>query len=170
MATYHTVQFDVDTGGMAQVRHHIPYCGPDCACLPPPNQVTGGIYSCDPAPVIKPEHVPVILPQQFTHHYQHPERLPSNQKVYLNQLPKRACGQLSYLEDQFVEGWGVCFQEGWHWTSIYFVIVVLLVIGSLVFGITWSATTGDIQSGFSVASYWMTLSTVLLGYIAVRSL
>lgn len=71
--------------------------------------------------------------------------------------------------DQFEFGWGVYFEEGWHWKSIYFVVVVLLASGSCVFGITWSITRGDIQGGFAVSSVWVTLGGLLLGYAAVRS-
>lgn len=53
--------------------------------------------------------------------------------------------------------------------AIYLIIVLLLVSGSLVFGVTWSVTKGDVQGGFAISSLWMTIGSLLLGYIAVRS-
>ena len=45
--------------------------------------------------------------------------------------------------------------------------VVALVIFSFVFSVVWSAVKGDLQGGFAVAAYPLSLGTMIFGYIAV---
>lgn len=66
-------------------------------------------------------------------------------------------------------GWGIHFEEGWHWKTIYLIVMVFLVVSSVVFGIAWSATRSDIQGGFAISSVWINLAAILLGYLAVKS-
>jgi hypothetical protein len=49
--------------------------------------------------------------------------------------------------------------------TVNFVVVVLVASSSLIFGIVWSVTKGDIQSAFAISSFWLTLGSLLLGYI-----
>jgi hypothetical protein len=51
---------------------------------------------------------------------------------------------------------------------IYF-LVVILTLFSLVFGIVWSIMKGDIQGAFAISSFCVTLGSLLLGYIVVRT-
>jgi len=159
----------VDSSEFAEVHHHTHVCASDCVCLPPIDRI-GTEYACRPAPEIKPDFVPVIGARYLTHHFMHPECVRPTQRFIYSQLPKRVSGELLASNDQFQLGWGVCFQEGWHWTSIYFIVVTLFVSGSLAFGIAWSVTKGDIQGGFAISSVWVSLGSILIGYIAVRSL
>ncbi|KAM7218610.1 hypothetical protein V8F06_005929, partial [Rhypophila decipiens] len=162
-------RFMVDASSFAEVHQHTQFCDTtDCVCLPPVEKI-GTEYACRPAPQTKPQYLPAIGPRYLTHHFNHPECVRPTQRFIYNQLPKRACGQLSASNDQIEFGWGVYFEEGWHWKSIYLVIVLLLASGSLVFGVTWSLTKGDVQGGFAISSVWMTIGSLLLGYIAVRS-
>ncbi|KAI1642382.1 uncharacterized protein F4817DRAFT_353065 [Daldinia loculata] len=158
----------VDSSEFAEVHRHAHVCTSDCVCLPPVDKI-GTEYNCRPAPEVKPKYVPPIGPRYLSHHFSHPDCIRPTQKFIYNQLPKRTCGQLQAPEDRVEFGWGVYFEEGWHWRSIYFVIVVLIASGSGVFGVTWSITKGDIQGGFAVSSLWVTLGSLFLGYIAVRS-
>ena len=105
----------------------------------------------------------------LTHYFWSPECLDPQQTTIYHQLPKRTCGQLSTVRNASALGWGVHFEEGWHWRSIYFVVVVLAVTASLTFGITWTLLRGDLQGAFAVASTWTALGSLLLGYVAVRS-
>ncbi|KAI0122409.1 hypothetical protein F4814DRAFT_408647 [Daldinia grandis] len=161
-------RFMVDSSEFAEVHQHAHVCTLDCVCVPPVDRI-GTEYNCRPAPEVKPKYVPPIGPRYLSHHFGHPDCIRPTQKFIYNQLPKRTCGQLQAPEDRVEFGWGVHFEEGWHWRSIYFVIVVLIASGSGVFGVTWSITKGDIQGGFAISSLWVTLGTLFLGYIAVRS-
>ena len=83
-------------------------------------------------------------------------------------MPKRI-GHLRASNEQEEIGWGIHFQEGWHWRSVYLVVVVLVVLFGGVFGIVWSITKGDIQGAFAISSFSVTLGSLLLGYIVLRS-
>ena len=126
-------------------------------------------YRCGPAPEMPPKQVPVFGDNYLTHYFKSPLCLSKEQTTIFSQLPKRTCGYLTASHEESALGWGVYFEEGWHWRSIYFIIVVLIVIGSLVFGISWAVLRADIQSAFAITSSWMTLGSLLLGYMAIRS-
>ncbi len=61
-------------------------------------------------------------------------------------------------------GWGIHLEEGWHWRTIYFVLVVFLSSFSLIFGVIWSVTKGDISGAFAISSFWLNLGS-LLGWL-----
>lgn len=71
------------------------------------------------------------------------------------------------MNDQDAIGWGLHFKEGWHWTSIYVVIVLLATVG-LVSGIAWSVVKHDIQGGLAITATCITLGSLYSGYLAVR--
>jgi hypothetical protein len=126
-------------------------------------------YRCRPAPEIKPKFEPAIGTQRLTHYFLNPECVEVTQKTILAQLPKRV-GHLSASSDQEEIGWGIHFQESWHWRTINFVVGILVASFSLIFGIVWSISKGDIQDAFAISSFWLTLGSLLLGYIAVKSI
>jgi len=140
----------------------------ECVCLPPVERI-GHEYSCRPAPEQKPSHTPVFGENYLMHYFRNPQCLDATQTKIYNQLHKRACGRLRTSPDELALGWGVYFQEGWHWKSIYFIVVVLMVTASLVFGVAWSVLKGDLSGAFAVASAWVTLGSLFLGYIGIRS-
>lgn len=53
--------------------------------------------------------------------------------------------------------------------KIMTVILTLFVGGSLVFGLIYAVLRKDVQTAFTVATYWFTASGVVLGYLAARS-
>ncbi|KAI0139519.1 hypothetical protein F4776DRAFT_592738 [Hypoxylon sp. NC0597] len=164
-------RFEVDLSHFAQIHRHDSFCSSaNCVCLPPTDKIDAE-YTCGPAPQKPPKQFPVFGENYLIHYFKNPQCLSEKQKTIFRQLPKRTCGRLCVSDDeeQPTFGWGIYFEEGWHWESIYFVIVVLLLTGSLVFGITWSMSKGDIQGAFAVSSYWVTLGSLFLGYVAVRS-
>ncbi len=127
-------------------------------------------YRCSPAPEVDLGYFPPIGANALTHYFQRPHAFSTAQKTIFNQVPKRGQGVLSIGADEWQLGWGIHVAEGWHWRWICFIIVVPLLLGGFIFGITWSVTKGDIQSAFAIAASWMALAPVLLGYIAVRDL
>jgi len=141
----------------------------DCVCLPTRDRVIGNEYRCRPAPEETPKQVPVFGDNYLTHYFTRPQCISEMQTTIFNQLPKRACGHLAASYEKSALGWGVYFEEGWHRRLIYFIVVVLIITASLVFGVSWSILRADIQSAFAITGCWMTLGSLLLGYIAVRS-
>ncbi|RSM10045.1 hypothetical protein CEP52_003761 [Fusarium oligoseptatum] len=107
--------------------------------------------------VFTPTQVPVIGTNRLTHYFLKPHAFHGPQRTILNQLPKRARGPLSTTQDSMQLGWGIHIQEGWHWRSIYFVIVVVFLIGGLAFGIAWSVKEKDIQSAFAISATWIAI-------------
>jgi hypothetical protein len=162
-------QFELDSSGFVQVHIHSETCQPtSCICLPSPNHVSRGEYRCSPAPLETPEHVPVFGTKYLMHYFKHPQCLSGIQTTILNQLPKLACGHLATSHRESVLGWGIYFEEGWHWRSIYFVVVFLVVTAGLVFGVSWAILRADLQGAFAITGCWITLGNLLLGYVAVR--
>lgn len=160
------VKFALDFSNFTEVHKHVSTCGPACICLPPVDRLDGE-YCCRPAPEVKPKYEPAIGSQRLTHYFLSPQCVEATQKTILAQLPKRL-GHLRALNDKEEIGWGIHFQEDWHWRTVYFV-VILVALFSLVFGIVWSITKGDIQGAFTVSSFCLTLGSLLLGYMVVRS-
>ncbi|RMJ19986.1 hypothetical protein CDV36_000326 [Fusarium kuroshium] len=150
-------RFEADNSQYAEVHRHKEVCGKDCICIPPPERVQNDEYDCSPSPTVKPTQVPVIGTNRLTHYFLKPHAFHGPQRTILNQLPKRARGPLSTTQDSMQLGWGIHIQEGWHWRSIYFVIVVVFLIGGLAFGIAWSIKEKDIQSAFAISATWIAI-------------
>ena len=125
-------------------------------------------YLCRPAPEIKPKYRPAIGTRRLTHYFEDPQTIDVTQKTVFAQLPKRL-GHLSASSDQEQIGWGIHFQEDWHWRTINFLVFVLVASFSLVFAIVWSIAKGSIQDAFAISSFWLTLGSLFLGYMAVKS-
>lgn len=139
----------------------------NCVCLPPVERVDDREYVCRPAPKIQPDYSPVIGTNELTHYFLNPNHLDIPQRSIYNQLPKRAEGKLMASPEEAQLGWGIHFEEGWRWGFIYSLLVTS-TIPPLIFGVVWSVYKDDIQGGFAIASSWMALGPLLLGYMAVR--
>lgn len=155
------IKFTVDVSKFTDVHKHEITCTHDnCVCLPP-TYLLDTEYSCSPAPEKKLEYNPAIGSRRLTHYFINPQCVEVTQKTVLAQLPKRI-GRLEALSDKEVMGWGLHLQEGWHRRAVYFVVTVLVIPFSLVFGIVWSVMKGDVQSAFAISTYWLTLGSLLL--------
>ena len=53
--------------------------------------------------------------------------------------------------------------------KIMIVNLTLFVGGSLVFGLVYAVLQKDVQTAFTVATYWFTASSILFGYLVARS-
>ena len=143
-------------------------CSSQCICLPPVERVESNEYRCAPAPKVELGYFPALGPRELLHYFKKPHDFEIPQRSYLNQIPKRACGQLRAAQDQAELGWGLHFEEGWHWKTIYFIMVALVAVPAMVFGIVWSIVKEDIQSAFAISGAWIALGPLMLGYIAIR--
>lgn len=104
----------------------------------------------------------------MTHYFRKPHRIVPISTRLFDQVPKRLIGRLEASADGEVAGWGIYFEEGWHWEAIFGLLLIVAFGGSLLFGILWSVCRKDIQGAFGVASYWVTMSGLLIGFIAAR--
>lgn len=125
---------------------------------------------CDPAPKSRSRRrlVPVLGPKMLKGDFLSPHMIAAGQRTTLRQLPKRlgGRGELKATPDDLAIGWGLHLEEDWHWPTIYFYTLVI-VVSSLVFGIAWSTIKNDIQGAFAVSGFVLTFGAMLLGYIAV---
>lgn len=159
-------QFTADINNFAGVHPHRQCPESRCFCLPPFQRVESKEYQCSPAPEFPADVEPPISPRALTHYFKSPNH-PCNimrKRDILEQLPKRS-QQLLPSHDRSEVGWGVHFEECWHWPTICVVIGVFFVIGGLAFGIAWSITKGDVSSAFAVAATWVAIAPILFGLI-----
>jgi len=65
-------------------------------------------------------------------------------------------------------GLGLYFREGWIGSRIMQWVLVL-VLSSLMIAIGWSVISKDVEQGFAVASYVLSVSTALVAMVTVLS-
>ena len=138
-------------------------------CIPPAHLVGPDLeYLRSPAPhrPPSPPTEPVLLPTGLTNDLLHPYDINDKQISTFLQLPKRRLGQLTLDAASRTPGWGLYIEEDWHWPTIYFCIVTL-VLFSFLFSVVWSAVKDDRQGGFAVAAYPLSIGPLLFGYMAV---
>lgn len=87
----------------------------------------------------------------------------------LNILPRRICGRLDEGLTEPAEGWGIYYQEDLNVDMVITVIFGIFLLGSLLFGVLWSALKMDIQGAFGVSSYVMTASGIVTAWVATRA-
>lgn len=159
-------QFAVDHSKCADTHSHNSVCLADCVCLPPVSMVDKE-YECGPAPRDPlPGLSPAIGPNYLTHCLLHPEMIDSTQKSLLLQIPKLMNGPLTTSSSKYTVGWGLHFQEGWHLRTIW-CFLVFIVVASLLLGIVWSVVRDDVQGGFGISSYLITIGALGVGYLAI---
>lgn len=142
-------------------------CESECVCLPPIDKV-GSEYKCEPAPK-EPGTRPAIGHNRLTHYLLHPEAIDAKQSSMLYQIPKRMGGPLKPPPDKEMIGWGLHLQEGWHWNTIW-ILLAMVAFPSLLFGIVWSVAQKDIQGGFTISGYMISLGSLGVGYLGVRDM
>jgi hypothetical protein len=103
------------------------------------------------------------------HYFLNPDHLSPDQVRVYRQLPKRMHGPLKPGCDNFLPGWGVYFEDGWNFKTIYLLITLATLISSLIFGICWSILKLDVQAAFGITSYWIAAVALGLGFLALRS-
>jgi hypothetical protein len=94
-----------------------------------------------------------------------PNRINEKQTWILNRVPKRTQGELQGGTGVPTEGWGLYFQEGWDVDMMLGIIIVMILMGSLIFGICWTVLESDIQGAFGVSGYMITAGGVLIAVI-----
>ncbi|KAF6830247.1 hypothetical protein CMUS01_07828 [Colletotrichum musicola] len=106
---------------------------PACECWPPQDLI-GTEYTC--AAGTSPGTSPAVGPNYLLHYFEHPEHLRPGQKLLIRYVPLKMGARLAAGEDEMKAGWGLYFEEGWHLKTICVVLSVLMVVTSMVFGIT----------------------------------
>ncbi|ORY08663.1 hypothetical protein BCR34DRAFT_603423 [Clohesyomyces aquaticus] len=135
------VQFFVHENRFADIRKV-----PD---MPP----IGRDYDYDFEPI---ELCPPIGSTFLLHLIKHPSDY-ENERITYSLLPKRK-RKLS-----FGVGWGLHLAVGFLERRIWIAMLVILIIGGMVFGVTWSVKKADLQGAFTFAGFAVTLATFVLG-------
>ena len=119
--------------------------------IPPSNRRIE--YKYDPFPA---ELIPPIGSNYLMHTYQHPEDADLN-AFSLSRFPKRINGRLQLGPNGVAKvGWGIHLAEGLSLKKI-FAAGAIVLLASIVFGITWAVLRSDIQGGFCVGAFVMTV-------------
>jgi hypothetical protein len=101
-------------------------------------------------------------------YFDHPTIVNPSQTWLLELLPKRICGPLAGGPKEPAQGWGISFEEGWDWAKIELILFLLFFLGSFVFAMFWTVFKNDVRGAFGVAGWWISVATLLFGYIATR--
>lgn len=137
-----------------------------CTCIPPPNRVgPQAEYDCTPVPA---GTCPPVDPEYMAHMFNEPSCASDNDSWILDQLPKRAHGELSGEPRKPVDGWGIYYEEGWDKEPIALCVLLVFVIASLIFGVLWSHFKMDIQGAFGVSAYMVTACGIFVSFVAVK--
>ncbi|KAH7116191.1 hypothetical protein B0J11DRAFT_443760 [Dendryphion nanum] len=163
------IKFRLSLGGNVEIRPHEPCCtsGP-CECIPPKSKVEPSPlaeYRCIPGP---PVTYPPVLPDYLMHLFTSPSCINENETWVLNQLPRRICGKLSGKSHEPAEGWGIYYEEGWDRNKIVWIVAILFLLGSLIFGVLWSKFKMDVQGAFGISAWWISVCGILMALIAIR--
>jgi hypothetical protein len=94
-----------------------------------------------------------------------PDGIARDATLVLQQLPKKAGGELQAQSIESKEAWGIYYKEGWNWTKIWCILSFGFFPPSLLFGILWGVLRKDVQGSFGVASWWMTGATIFIGVV-----
>jgi len=99
----------------------------------------------------------------------YPDKINEKSTWIYNLVPKRTTGELKAGIDHPTEGWGFYFQEGWDFDLIITISFVILIGGSLLFGICWSVIKHDIQGAFGVSAYMITACGLIVAFVVSKT-
>jgi hypothetical protein len=74
----------------------------------------------------------------------------------------RTKGKLEGHNSKPVFGWGIEFREGRSSSKIMWLILVIFILSSVVFGVVWTVMKKDLQGAFGVSGWLVTLGAILL--------
>ena len=97
-----------------------------------------------------------------------PNKINEKSTWIYNLAPKRTLGELMAGIDQPTDGWGLYFQEGWDFDLIITISFVIFIVGSLLFGVCWSALESDIQGAFGVSAYMITACGLIVAFVVSK--
>lgn len=155
--------------GSVEVRRRNMTCDSSacCTCIPPIDRVgPRAEYHCNPVP---PGVCPPVDPEYMAHMFNSPSCASEIDTWILDQLPKRAHGQLHGKRGQPADGWGIYYNEGWDKEAVALAVMVVFIVASLIFGILWSHFKMDVQGAFGVSAYAVSACGVFVSYLAVKT-
>ena len=125
--------------------------------LPPPADKEYVYY---PKP---PDLVPPVGENLMLHLFLHPDHADDFSAVLLKRIPKKNNLLSTCPVKGSGLGWGIHFGGGWHYGLLWFCLLLLTVLGSLVFLVCWAVLEHDVQGASGVAGYVLVLITAAGG-------
>ena len=125
--------------------------------LPPP---ADDEYVYDPKP---PELVPPVGENLMLHLFLHPDHADDFTAVLLKRVPKKNNILSTCPVKGSGLGWGIHFGGGWHYGLLWFCLLLLTILGSVVFLVCWAVLEHDVQGASGVAGYVLVLITAAGG-------
>ena len=125
--------------------------------LPPP---ADSEYVYDPKP---PELVPPVGENLMLHLFLHPDHADAFDAVLLKRIPKKNNVLSACPVKGSGLGWGIHFGAGWHYGLLWFCLLLLTILCSLVFLVCWAIFEQDVQGASGVAGYALVLITTVGG-------
>ncbi|KAH4205897.1 hypothetical protein HBI40_235060 [Parastagonospora nodorum] len=120
----------------------------------PPETI--GHYTCDPR---KPDRVPPLGSDFLMHRFTSPFNCYSDD-ICLRQFPKRVKERPTPgTEPDNYTGWGIHLEEGLDLERLFLLILIGLLC-SLIFGVIWAVCRRSVQDGFTVAGYIVASETL----------
>lgn len=110
---------------------------------------------------------PPIHQRVLTARYFYPKEIDSKSTLIFRSLPKLRWTSLEN-RDGLKQAWGIYLREGWNWNCII-TIVVFLIVFSFIFSVSWARAKDNIQDGFAVGSWFLSLPTILVAVVAACS-
>ncbi|KAF4878113.1 hypothetical protein CGCSCA1_v002894 [Colletotrichum siamense] len=153
------------------LKRHSNACSSDsvfsCGCWPNPSAVSDYRY------IPQTPTEPFLMEKNYLlHHFRNPGCLDPSQTSVICYIPMKKDSQLVGEASKPVTGWGIYFEEDWHWKTISVVITVFMIIVSTALGFTWWFVKSDFSGGWGVASFCVTSATLVvtvLGFMAHKS-
>ncbi|KAL9123279.1 MAG: hypothetical protein Q9187_000151, partial [Circinaria calcarea] len=128
----------------------------DSPCsLPPEDEVTSKRYYYNPCP-LKPPPIPSHV---FLHYLSSSRDHPRS--VWLDRLPQKLEGSMMQSTEPLPVGWGIYIIEGPNRIAMFWTIVGIVIV-SIIVSTTWTVVKGDIQGGFGVGAWMVSVPNVLM--------
>jgi hypothetical protein len=166
--SHNAIEFTYGAGSYVDMRCHDELCerGRPCECIPPETRVIpqGNEYRCHPSP---PGRSPPFGPNLLMSYFADPSKLTPKGKAVLDQLPKKIGGEFSTSSQPAAVAWGI-YKEDWDWVRIG-IVLFGFALSSGLFGIIWTVVKNDIQGGFTISSWWMTVGASLVSLVALSA-
>ncbi|KAL9118045.1 MAG: hypothetical protein Q9187_005412 [Circinaria calcarea] len=124
--------------------------------LPPETEVIAKRYEYDPCPLRPPPPIPSHI---FLHYLNSSREHPRS--LWLDRLPKKLTESIKQSTDPLPIGWGIHIIEGPNRRAMFW-ITVLIVLLSIIVSTTWTAVKGDIQGGFGLGAWIVSVPGVLM--------
>ena len=150
------------------IHHHSIFCvaRQPCICHPRSHDMTYGDYIFTLSIGENTQnHHPIFSDTFLVPFFQRPGLGGTSKSIY-NRLPKKANTPLQTITDQPAIGWGLYFDETWHWWAVSCLVFagvsVSILLGILMYLITrdWETALSVCQAILGIWMFWLAVMTL----------